>query len=579
MPSTEQSAQKAKIGALAAPVKGQIFLLAALVLALIVPGLTNLPVIDRDEARYMQATVQMIETGDYVNIHFQDRDRNKKPAGAYWAQAVSAKTSSNLDERRRWSHRLPSLLAALISVIATYFAGLAILGKKEAMIAAGLLATSMMVVFEGHVAKTDALLLASVSAMVAAICVLRTGPSRRAAFIFWAAFGASILIKGPMGPAYVFLSLAVLVGWERWRGTRVSSWLRGLINIPALLLGAAIALPWYFLIWRESGGAFFTDAFGGDLAPKLKGGQESHGAPPGTYSGFIWATIWPASLFLLPALVWAVAAARGEMVSDSKSDKPGAARMLLAFTIPFFILLECVPTKLPHYNLPIFPALCLMMAAAISYLPTGRGMKLRKVGVVIFVGVSAALLAALCVAPHLYGAPRIWPIPLLVLGFVFALLAARWAWRGAYLEAFIPVIFAALLYNFSAYHAILPSLTKLRIADQVETILSNAQVALPVKRPVQILSPHFTEPSLVFHLGTDISLGEPDAQLASAKPRAGDVLILDIGRADGPATLQSWQAKLSKTGDCLDNLGEAAGTNYAGGDEVRLQVMRVRACG
>jgi 4-amino-4-deoxy-L-arabinose transferase-like glycosyltransferase len=62
----------------------RVYAILTLLCALLyLPGLTSIPPTDRDEARFMQATKQMIETGDYINIHFQDEPRNKKPAGIH----------------------------------------------------------------------------------------------------------------------------------------------------------------------------------------------------------------------------------------------------------------------------------------------------------------------------------------------------------------------------------------------------------------------------------------------------------------------------------------------------------------
>ena len=41
-------------------------------LLLFLPGFFNIPPIDRDEARFAQATKQMVETGDFVDIRFQE---------------------------------------------------------------------------------------------------------------------------------------------------------------------------------------------------------------------------------------------------------------------------------------------------------------------------------------------------------------------------------------------------------------------------------------------------------------------------------------------------------------------------
>ena len=69
-----------------------VVILALLTMAMVLPGLSSLPVIDRDEPRFAQASVQMAETNDLLNIRFQEEARNKKPAGAYWAQTAMIKT-------------------------------------------------------------------------------------------------------------------------------------------------------------------------------------------------------------------------------------------------------------------------------------------------------------------------------------------------------------------------------------------------------------------------------------------------------------------------------------------------------
>ena len=52
-------------------------------------GIFTLPPLDRDESRFAQATAQMLETGNFVEINFLATERNKKPVGIHWMQAVS----------------------------------------------------------------------------------------------------------------------------------------------------------------------------------------------------------------------------------------------------------------------------------------------------------------------------------------------------------------------------------------------------------------------------------------------------------------------------------------------------------
>ncbi|OYX23063.1 MAG: hypothetical protein B7Z10_12070, partial [Rhodobacterales bacterium 32-66-7] len=57
--------------------------LALVVFALLtfLPAFASLPVTDRDEARFTQASRQMVESGDLIDIRFQDEARHKKPIG------------------------------------------------------------------------------------------------------------------------------------------------------------------------------------------------------------------------------------------------------------------------------------------------------------------------------------------------------------------------------------------------------------------------------------------------------------------------------------------------------------------
>ena len=80
--------------------RATLFLLVCAAL-LFLPGFFSIPAIDRDEARFAQATKQMVETGDYVDIRFQDEVRYKKPVGIYWMQAAAVKTASALGLARR----------------------------------------------------------------------------------------------------------------------------------------------------------------------------------------------------------------------------------------------------------------------------------------------------------------------------------------------------------------------------------------------------------------------------------------------------------------------------------------------
>ncbi len=117
-------------------------------------------------------------------------------------------------------------------------------------------------------------------------------------------------------------------------------------GVPLALL---IAGPWLIAIMVATGGGFAGESLGHDLLGKLIHGEESHGAPPGTYLVAALVTLWPGSLALAGAarLAW-------------RERAEPAVRFLIAWIVPFWLLLELVPTKLPHYVLPAYPALALL---------------------------------------------------------------------------------------------------------------------------------------------------------------------------------------------------------------------------
>src|SRR6185312_8046787 len=121
--------------------------------------------------------------------------------------------------------------------------------------------------------------------------------------------------------------------------------------------------------------------------------QESHGAPPLTYLALSLATFWPGSLFLAPALFegW------------RRRDAP-ATRFLLAWLAPAWVLIELVPTKLPHYALPLYPALALLAAAAIADFGRAGWARWADNAVRALWGVvTLAIAAALVILPWRYG--------------------------------------------------------------------------------------------------------------------------------------------------------------------------------
>jgi 4-amino-4-deoxy-L-arabinose transferase-like glycosyltransferase len=531
-------------------------LLIALCLALFLPGLASLPPTDRDEARFAQATRQMLETQDFVRIRFQDEARNKKPAGIYWLQAASVALFSDAESAAIWPYRLPSLLGALAAVLLTFGFGSRWVGRETAFLGAALLASSLGLTVEAHLAKTDAVLLAAVVAAQGALGEIyrrsRQGIPTSAGLplLFWCAQGAALLIKGPIAPLASLLTAGTLGFYERdWR------WLLRLRfhwGVPLMLL---IAGPWFLAIVFATDGAFMSEAGGGDLLGKIIHGQESHGAPPGTYLALVFVSFWPGSIAL----------GRGARLAW-RERKDEAVRFLIAWIVPFWIVMEAIPTKLPHYVLPVYPALALLAARALLRVGEAEPRHwLDGLAVALWGIATVALAGGMIAAPsYILGAAPLAA----VLGAAAALaLAARFlmslqrrenrAWLG---------IAAAVALSGMGFGVILPMLDPLWLSRGVAALIDREHLE---GHPV--LAAGYSEPSLVFLLGT-----------ATRLTTAENAAVL-FGKIPGSLALVSdreetaFRAGLAKAGIAATAVGEVSGINYSNGRRTTLTLYRSAA--
>src|ERR1700728_260102 len=202
-------------------------LLVLVALMLFLPGFFQIPPVDRDEAYFAQATKQMIETADYVDIRYQDDVRYRKPVGIYWLQAAVVKTAQALGDSNAlttiWLYRIPSLIGAVGAVLTTYWCALAFVSRRGAVLAAIMLAASTLLGVEARLAKTDAVLLFTIVAAMAVLARAYLSPRDagndrldwKLPAIFWTALAFGILIKGPVNLMVVGLAALTLSIFER----------------------------------------------------------------------------------------------------------------------------------------------------------------------------------------------------------------------------------------------------------------------------------------------------------------------------------------------------------------------------
>jgi 4-amino-4-deoxy-L-arabinose transferase-like glycosyltransferase len=524
-------------------------LLALLSLALYLPGLTALPPTDRDESRFVQASRQMLESDDFLRIRFQDEPRNKKPAGIYWLQAASVELFSTPASTAMWPYRLPSLLGAIAAVLLTFGFGQAWVGREAAFWGAALLAASLGLTIEAHLAKTDAVLLASMVAAQGALGEIyrrsRNGEPIGAELplMFWIAQGVALLVKGPVTPLVSLLAAGALALADRnarWLGRLHFFW-----GVPLALL---IAGPWLIAITVATDGGFARESLGKDLLGKLIHGQESHGAPPGAYLVAALVTFWPGSLALAGAarLAW-------------RERAQPAIRFLIAWIVPFWLLLELVPTKLPHYVLPAYPALALLAGRALADgVAAARRHWSDLVAWAIWGLVALGLGGALLALPIRLGeAVPIAGAAVVALALVLAGAALLGLWRGQF-QPWLGLAAAALLWA-GGFALILPQIDALWLSRGAAVLVNDQNRIL---RPVVVAG--YAEPSVVFLLGTATKLTS-GTEAGAILAKLPETLVLVSDREDA-----AFRKVLQKDGVSVDALGQVSGLNYSNGRAVTL---------
>ena len=461
-------------------------------LLLFLPGFFRIPPIDRDEARFAQATKQMVETSDFVDIRFQDDVRYKKPVGIYWLQAASVEAASALGlsgaPLRIWLYRIPSLIGAIGAVLLTYWTALAFVTRRGAVLAALLMCSSVLLGVEARLGKTDAMLLLTVVAAMGAMARVYLSwqrgedpahPPWSWPAIFWTALAGGILLKGPLILMFAGLTIVTLAILDR-----SVAWLSRLRPVWGLMWMLVLVLPWFIAIFWRAGDAFFADSIGGDMLSKLSA-QESHGAPPGLYLLLFWITFWPGAPLagMAAPAVW-------------RARREPGAQYLLAWLVPSWIVFEAVLTKLPHYVLPLYPAVAILTVGALERRVLSRSWLMR--GAAWWFAIPALTsMTAVIGAIILTRQPAFLAWPFVAAALIFGLFA-WWLYDDGRAErSLLNAVVAAMFLAFAVYGVVLPALTPLFPSAEIARALRNVACSGP-----KAAAAGFHEPSLVFMTGT-----------------------------------------------------------------------------
>jgi 4-amino-4-deoxy-L-arabinose transferase-like glycosyltransferase len=387
-----------------------------------IAGTWSLPLIDRDEPRFAEASREMIECGDYIVPYFNNQLRLDKPPLTYWAQTVSYRVFGEND----FAARFPSAIAAALTALVIFAWGTQLDGEKLGWWAAIIFTLSLQTFVHAKAAVADMWLVLFVTLAhwagyeLIQLPTLNSDRSRAGVqrstpnteeinqtsnikhqtslywwFTFYVALALGFLAKGPV--AWVpLLTVGMTIIFAR-----DAQLARRFNFVYGILLTLALVALWGIPALIQTRGEFFTVGIGRHVIRRSFATMEGHGAnSPAMYLlllPFYFVTVfvsffpWSIKLPWLARKLWRE---RKTGIADPGYSWNLIDKYSVTGIAIIFIIFTLIKTKLPHYTLPAFPLLALLLArhwqgAAIA----NRRTRFRTTAIVTaFVWVTIALV-------------------------------------------------------------------------------------------------------------------------------------------------------------------------------------------
>jgi 4-amino-4-deoxy-L-arabinose transferase-like glycosyltransferase len=488
--------------------------LAIVVVALVcfLPGFDRTPPLDRDETLAALTAQRMISTGDLARANLTVENRSIAPVGVGWLTAATVWLTGHADDPARpiWVYRVISIAAAVAAALLTWWTALALTSPRAALIAGLMFPAAMTAAAMARLAGPDAILTALVllgAGALARLVMPRENPDGLLMpFLFWTAIGTATVIGGWVA-AILFGSLMIALALVD--GT---AWIKRLALLPGLIWLAILLVPAALAMW----GAPDAVGEGGPSFPAVQA-QTDLNAPPGTYLLTFLVLFWPGAAFVVLAVSHVLDNARQRGII-----------FLLAWSVPYWLLIELWPGKLPQYALPIWPALAIMAAMAIdagTLRTRGIFAWLAKL-MVVLTPVGVGIYVAIGYNEDQGFVPAAIPV-VFGLATLVSLLVMHWLDRPTTaLAAVAPALIALAVLAFGVFAIVAPGMNRLKVAEKA---VEEARRALRCPDP-QIAVVGFREPSILLAGGDAMRVLSPLQAidfLANGKCR---VVLLDRRR-------------------------------------------------
>jgi len=332
----------------------------------------------------------MRERGDYVVPYFNDKYRFDKPPFIYWTQIASYRIFGEND----FAARLPSALAAALTAVLLFAWGRRLGSERVGWWAAIIFTICLQVFVHAKASVADMWLVffvtgahwAGFELIADSLGASSSLDERRLKYwrlVFYVSLGFAFLAKGPLGwlPLLTVATARIFV-----RGV---SFYRRFWFVTGVIGMFAIVCTWGIPALIRTQGEFFRVGIGRHVVERSFNVIEGHGANSlNTYLAtlpFYFLTVfisffpWSIKLLALTKHLWR----RRDAIDN----------YLLSGTLIIFVIMSLVKTKLPHYTLPAFPLLSLLLARHLFQLPGSAAFPTRTAIASGVVALAIALFA------------------------------------------------------------------------------------------------------------------------------------------------------------------------------------------
>jgi 4-amino-4-deoxy-L-arabinose transferase-like glycosyltransferase len=534
---------------------------AAILIALLVTGMylfisTRTTLWDRDEPRFARATVEMVESDNYLLATFNGQLRADKPILLYWLMSLPVRVLGPTE----FACRFWGAVGTAITCLLTFYIGKQLFGAKEGLWAMAILASTLMVLIVGTTATSDAVTLPFiVAAMAIFVRTMKSGMRTHHIILMGVVLGFGMLAKGPIGALPIPVMATAL-----WLNRKARP---GLVRLfcqlgTALVIGVLIFLAWAIPANNATGGEFLRVFVGRHVLTRATKPLEHHGGNIFVYLPYYLPVIivgfFPWTLHLPGAF---------SAILGGRLSEQNCRLLLISWVVSIFTIMTLAVTKLPHYILFIWPALALAVGGTIVAAQQNRLISRDRIwlrrGVWIFGPPAIAISLGLMIAP------RFFPIAGLrwsgiTSGIILLIMTAA----AIYLQCAdrphtsTKVLLAGMLaLEIPILFGVLPAIEQIKISPSIAQAV-NAKTA----RETPVATYKYGEPTLNFYIGRQIEpLRSEDAVAAWARQPKPGVLVIP---KDVLAGIEQQLGPL-----LLEQIASKKGFNYSKGKPLEVLAL------